>query len=915
MTGSGLRPALRMAVRDARRSPRRSALTVALLGLPVLAVTIGAVLLASLDPTPAEQAVRTMGAADAVIVWDYDEPIVQDPVKMMTAWPQSTNTAGQIEHDAEQILAALPPGSRLVEMTRGTVVVDGPNGPGRLTLTGLDLRDPITDGMITVLDGRVPDEDEVALSQTAAEELALSTGDSITIAGATLRISGVVEKPGALDEHFAVAAPSVLPGEHDRWLADTVAPIDWDQVRRYNTIGMAVYSAAVADDPPPPPDALRLNTTDAPEELVLVTFGIVMVGLEIVLLAGPAFAISAKRRSREFALLAANGATPGQVRHTLLASGLVLGTIAAVAGLVIGGLTALAAAPLAEQLAGQRLAGFRIWPAITLPAAGLTIVTGLLAAVVPAFTVARQPLATTLGGRRGTVRSRARWMLLGIVMTVAGGGAAAMAVEQSLVPPMLAGVIVGELGLVLCTPALIGFIARGARFLPLSARMALRDAGRNRSATAPAISAIMAVVACGIAVTMFTVSDSHRFAAGVHTTAPPGSVSANVSLSTPGTDPTVLTNAVDEIGALMERLLPVTTIHPVSPVRCADGDPEFGWCQPVVVPAPGRDCPFDPRQGRLTAEQQAEAVANPHCKDRETYLTGVFSVGDFLADGPTLAAVTGTDSAEAAAAVLAAGGIVVDDPDLVVDGHATVEIRQYPTDGPDPEVLATATVPAFALGTGDGNPRQVFYSPGAAELLGLVADPDTVDIFAATDRAPTPAESDRFGRALAAHGLVDVDSSRDDGSVRVFWEVAAAPEPPQTKATVLLLLAASSGVLALIVTAVATALAATEARRDLATLGEIGASPRMRRKLSLCRAGVISLLGTVLGVAAGIGTCTMALVSLNSQLSTAYPRQNLYSLVPPWLNIAVALVAVPVIAMVGAGLLTRSRLPAERRRD
>jgi putative ABC transport system permease protein len=32
----------------------------------------------------------------------------------------------------------------------------------------------------------------------------------------------------------------------------------------------------------------------------------------------------------------------------------------------------------------------------------------------------------------------------------------------------------------------------------------------------------------------------------------------------------------------------------------------------------------------------------------------------------------------------------------------------------------------------------------------------------------------------------------------------------------------------------------------------------------------------------------------------------------PWLNLA-TLVAVPVVAMLGAGLLTRSRLPIERR--
>jgi putative ABC transport system permease protein len=35
--------------------------------------------------------------------------------------------------------------------------------------------------------------------------------------------------------------------------------------------------------------------------------------------------------------------------------------------------------------------------------------------------------------------------------------------------------------------------------------------------------------------------------------------------------------------------------------------------------------------------------------------------------------------------------------------------------------------------------------------------------------------------------------------------------------------------------------------------------------------------------------------------------------VVPWFNLGVALLVVPVVAMLGAGLLTRSRLPVERR--
>ena len=38
-----------------------------------------------------------------------------------------------------------------------------------------------------------------------------------------------------------------------------------------------------------------------------------------------------------------------------------------------------------------------------------------------------------------------------------------------------------------------------------------------------------------------------------------------------------------------------------------------------------------------------------------------------------------------------------------------------------------------------------------------------------------------------------------------------------------------------------------------------------------------------------------------------------YPITVPWLNVGLALLAVPVVAMLGAGLLTRSRFPIERR--
>jgi hypothetical protein len=46
-----------------------------------------------------------------------------------------------------------------------------------------------------------------------------------------------------------------------------------------------------------------------------------------------------------------------------------------------------------------------------------------------------------------------------------------------------------------------------------------------------------------------------------------------------------------------------------------------------------------------------------------------------------------------------------------------------------------------------------------------------------------------------------------------------------------------------------------------------------------------------------------------------WPKPPHYEITVPWLNIGVALVVVPVVATLGAGLLTRSRRPSERRAD
>ncbi len=61
----------------------------------------------------------------------------------------------------------------------------------------------------------------------------------------------------------------------------------------------------------------------------MIALVVVMALLEVVLLAGPAFAVIARRMQRSLALMAATGATPPQARRVVLASGVVLGVAGA----------------------------------------------------------------------------------------------------------------------------------------------------------------------------------------------------------------------------------------------------------------------------------------------------------------------------------------------------------------------------------------------------------------------------------------------------------------------------------------------------------------------------------------------------------------------------------------------------------
>ncbi|GLZ75636.1 hypothetical protein Afil01_04430 [Actinorhabdospora filicis] len=948
MSLSGIRLALRIARRDAQRTKGRSVLILCLLAFPVVAIALGATLLDRFQLTPEETTERALGAAQAAVAWQADSPLLQEPdnsyMNGYVLSPDGKSFVQGTPHVAGadpmgELLAQMPPGGRLVGLAEGTSRVAVDNKLQDLPYAVMDLNDKVFEGAYELLDGKAPQgADEIAINPEAASWLKLGIGDTLELRepAMKLKVVGIVENPSELREAFAVGSAKAFPGAvPSRYLFDSPNPLTWEQIQGLNKKGIVAYSKSVSIDPPDydPFEAVYGQSSDGssgPDAATIGMLGMIggMVVLELVLLAGPAFAISAKRRSREYALLAANGATPAQVRRTVLASGVVLGAVAAVVGVLLGCLLATVAIPFIEPYLGYRAGGVRFLIAFTGPLALLAVLTGLLSALVPAFTVARQNVIAALTGRRGVTRSRKRWLILGVSLVVIGalvGVAGAVTSELTL---LVAAAAAAQFGFVLCTPAFLGGISKIGRFLSLAPRIALRDAGRNRASTAPAISAVMAVVAGAIAVSAFAVAERQRNDDINASPLPEGTVvmslyqyqdydqSTNALIPLPPDAPQRMTAAQAKAIELLRAGLPVADVIEVSYGECKSADTSKG-CMVEVVTPPARTCPYDAQasMGMLSKEDQAEAVKNPYCKQgNDGWIMASFRPGTIVADGKLLAAVTGATGPELAAAqkVLDEGGIVVLDEDLLDGGKATVQTVSVEWTGVEEKrtTVDSVTAPGAAL-TGTKLPRGTqFVAPSLAQRLKLDVKVDL--IVASMKSVPDVAAEKKFNADLAAAGIGSA-SAMKNGEVSVNVEFARPRSGIDETTIMTWILAGIAGVVALGATAMATGLAAAEGRRDLATLGAVGASPGVRRRLALSQSGVISLLGAILGTLAGLGASLAIVVTLNIGYGKMYPRMAPYPLTMPWLVLGVALVAIPLIAILGAGLFTRSRLPVERR--
>lgn len=861
--------ALRFATREARRAKGRTALVLALILLPVLGLSFAAVSYDMFTLTTREQDDRELGSFDGVAVW--------------------TNDAPPGAFDADHVLAELPAGSRVAMLDERDLRLRGVRGERPLRGRQLDLADPDYRGMVTIVRGTAPASgDEVALNAAAMRLLGARLDSTVALPGHDaprgLRVVAEVEFPASL-RPFAVLRPGTLPVVPDRsteWFVDTPVPLTRDRVDHLRDKNLFVRSRDAELGPSP--------SQGRPRNGAVVELGVLACGLgilEVVLLAGPAFAVGARRRRRELALVAANGGSPAQVRRIILADGLLLGAIAAVAGTALAVAAAFALrGVLEEHVALARAAGYRVFPLALLGIDAAAIAAGVGAALVPAFAAARTDVVAALAGRRGHTGHGRRWLVAGLCAIGAGAAVVFLGSAAGTSTVVVAGLVLAEVGLVACTPTLVGLLARLGRRLPLAPRIAVRDLARNRSSTAPAISAVMAAVLGAVAVGVCLASDDAR-ERGQHITGLPDGyaelVSGDQRTGAGESPPTA--HLVEAATAA----LPVVRTVDLRRTVCPPADPS-SVCTLLPIRPAHRRCPYRP--GGATPEEQRAALRDPRCPMPELF-RGAGSVATTIVDdGTALGLVSGArgDDLARAEATLRAGGVVVADPTVVENGRVILGV----TDDWDPEgAWHQITVPGY-FSTTARLPIFVAVSPQAVAQAGLISR--VVGIAVATSRVPTTAEVDRLAATL---------SGREH--VTVSW--------PYTSDTnlYLLVLTIVSMVVALGAAGIATGLAAVDSRPDVVTLGALGASPGVRRRLMLSQAAVIAGLGSLLGAAAGFGAGWAVLAALNRGVLSVWPSHPVYPLVVPWANVGVAVLLVPVVAVAGTALFTRVRLPVERR--
>jgi putative ABC transport system permease protein len=466
------------------------------------------------------------------------------------------------------------------------------------------------------------------------------------------------------------------------------------------------------------------------------------------------------------------------------------------------------------------------------------------------------PVLLALSGRRPAQRTatatfRIGLLLVGVAaaMTVIGATMRNAGLDPVSIMLLAGGAVLSTLGFGACGPWLLERLEGLANRLPLAGRIAFRDTARARSRSSPIVTAILAGCAAAIALGAWQTSRDLESLSGWRPNVYPDQIAVTGAGAAEAAQNLRELDGVVAGGA-------VTYLAPEDPAvfasyrfpdaRDANGK-LINLLDQCINCNPGA---FEPYQAYLVSAATPEALR----------LARAESAADALLQGRAI--------------LLTFRPITATTLEILFQREANGEIA----------TVRRVNLPVHVMHVEPyGTHPQVFLPDPTIQELGLV-----------------PGGEERVGAPETF--VIEYDHALTAADVTRAREVAArVPEtyvvdnsPPERAGagfrivTILLVL-----LFAVSVTGVAIALGEAESRPEQRSLLALGADPRLRRRIVAARAAVIALLAGALAVPAGLLPIWGMFLSRGSPVAV------------PALEIAGALVALPVLAVLSAFLLSR----------
>jgi putative ABC transport system permease protein len=699
-------------------------------------------------------------------------------------------------------------------------------------LRAQDPAGPYGGPLLALVSGRYPaGPGQVAMTGSVAAVYGVGIGSTWHADGRAWLVTGIVENPSNLLDEFALVSPGQLTAP-----ARVTILVGTSHVHGLPAAASVSY--------PPPPAGSSPGISPSTIVLAVAVLGMVFTGL--VAVAG--FTVMAQRRLRALGMLSALGATQANVQLVMAANGAMVGLSGVSAGTLIGLTAWFVYAPHLQAFTGHTVDPLNLPWWVIIIAMVLGVVTATAAAAQPARAAARIPVLAALSGRRAKPQAVRRPAKLGVGLLVAGvfflaisGGLGSQSAGNLLLG--MAAIAVGiSLLAPLCLVLLTGFAGPRA---PVAIRIALRDLVRYQARSGAALAATCFAVFLAMLICMVA---SIRFADVLDWTGPNLTASQLIVYTSyyptrtgPGTAPTpaqlaVLHAKVDSFAASLDARSVLALDEAGTAVPAVRGS-VGGPLQGATLQAGPLESKFTGPLYVATPELLAEYGIKP---SQIRAATDVLTMRPGLASLPGIYLVLGTNIARPGA-------------------------RGY---------IASPPMQTFSgLPSGTSAPNTILTTQAVRRLrLQLIP-------YGWLIQAPAPLTATQISaaRELAVSSDATIETKSGELGLGEISDGATA---------VGILLAL--GVLVMTV-----GLIRSETAGDLRTLTATGASRGVRRTIVGATAGVIGLLGAIMGTAAAaIATVAWAKSSPSATFGGI-----------PAIDFLLVLVGLPTVAAVGGWLL------------